>query len=374
MAKGSLRRSLCRAFPGQARKSLRNGVIMMKEQSSHVGDMPISELFLLADELNEADIAEVEAEFLDEAEAKEEGFNGTAADPAHRSLAEMVVLACAEQFQKLGLRLYEGIYGLDGGLQGGWLIGNGEEQFLGVLPSENGDAYFTGEMPILHYPTDDTAQEKLNSLPNYIKLCLRGGKVKGSCWVDPLRPVPPEFHEKMVRARLIKPRFGSYIWEPTPLGARYGLVHGFMLLDGRRTCHTFFIQAASLDALKDLLTGGRPNQGAQESRKIIPLEERLNRMAVGLPGNDAYAVELVRRLGDMPLGQYMGQCPDKLEQLRKELPGGPVNTVREAAARISEVWHTPGCSMEQCKNLIWLLLVMPMVDGMKQFQKFEGRT
>lgn len=338
----------------------------MDGQSSHVSDMPTSDLFSEMDMLDEWDAAELEAER--RAMLK--------AEAAQRPLEEQVVLICAEQFQRLGLRLYEGLHEFDGGQKNRWLmIGDGEKQILSVLPLENESAYFTEingkETPVLHYPANDGVRGKLASLPDYIEMYLRCGNVSGAQQPDLFRPVPPELHAKMGKARLIRPKPESYIWELTPLGAQYGLVHGFLLLAGQKVCHTFFIPAASLGELKELLAD---SQNIREERNRVPLKDRLSRMAVGLPGKDAYAVGLMKRLGNMPLEQYMSRWPDQLEKLKKELPGEQINTVQEAAARISEIWNTPGCSMEQCKNLIWYLLVAPMLNGMAQFRKFEGSS
>lgn len=326
----------------------------MNGKHNHGGDMPVSDLFLEMDIIDEWDVAELEAEH--QAQFEEE--------TAQRSLEEQVVLSCAEKFQRLGLRLYEGLCEFGGSPKGGWLmLGDGEKQILGVVPSENEDAYFTGinedGTPVLHYPVNNTARKNLDPLSDYIRMHLRCRNMSGTRRADLLRPVPLELHGKMGKAHLIKPKSGSHIWELTPLGARYGLAHGFLLLDGQKVCHTFFIPEKSLGTLKDLLHSGEKRESGA-ARKTISLEERLSRLAVGLPAKDTYAVERIKRLGAMPLEKYMQQHPETLEKLREKLPGEPINTVQEAAVRISEVWNTPGCSMETCKDLIWFLLVSPM--------------
>lgn len=323
----------------------------MEEQRSDIKEMPVSELFALEKMFSEGD----------------------APEPAGRSLEEEVLLACAEQ----DLRLYEVAFEIGGERQGGWLFGDGDRLLLGVVLVKEEEASFSRK--VMYYPEKDMASGNLLPLVYQIKLRLNAkrGKLPGwtdvLCpdWLDELRPIPVELSEKMEQARLLRPEAGSGAWEPSPLGARYGIVRGFRFLDGQGACRTFFAAEEPLNELKDLLAG---SQGVQESRKVIPMAERLARLAMGVPGNDAYAVELIKRLGDMPLEQYMGQCPDKLEQLRRELPGGPANTVGEAAVQISRVCHAPGCSAEQCKNLIWLLLVVPMINGMQKFRKFERGT
>ena len=192
---------------------------------------------------------------------------------------------------------------------------------------------------------------------------------------DACSQVPPELHGKMAQARLIAPccegtEPAPGAWEVTPLGKQCGLTVGELPLDGNRSCRTFFVRDSSR---KELLTLLAETRFRGKARKVIPLAERLSLLAVGQPSNDAYGIMLLKQLGRMPLEQYMARCPDKLKLLRKELPGPPVNTVQEAAARISAAWRQDEGTTEQRKNWIWYLLASPAGCFIPQFPSYERR-
>lgn len=53
----------------------------------------------------------------------------------------------------------------------------------------------------------------------------------------------------------------------------------------------------------------------------IPLEERIKRMERGLPGDDAHIVRFLKGWMEMPIGHYLKEEPELLEELEQELFG-----------------------------------------------------
>ena len=53
----------------------------------------------------------------------------------------------------------------------------------------------------------------------------------------------------------------------------------------------------------------------------IPLEERMNRMERGFPGDDARIVRFLKEWMEMPIGHYLREEPERLEELELELFG-----------------------------------------------------
>ena len=274
-------------------------------------------------------------------------------------------LASIPLLWELGLRLYC----LP---EQGYVLSTGKEQVLGIVPSQEKNMRLTRNqegVSVLYFPQNDIVPGKLEPLLDCVERFFADGKTHRP---DPFRLVPPELHGKMAMARLIEPGFKadgveSFAWELTPFGKQYGLVPGYLPLDGGRSCRTFFIREESWEKRKNLLTEARPSGGA--AWEIVPMGKRLERLAAGLPGNDAYGVELLKKLARMPLEQYMARCPDMLDNLRWEL--SDAGTVQEAAAQISEMWRSDPDAREQCKSLIWSLLAWP--GDPQKFPSYERR-
>ena len=274
-------------------------------------------------------------------------------------------LASISLLRELGLRLY------CVSDRKGYVLSTGKKQVLCIVPSEGVDRFLNeapGDVAILYFPKNNIVPGKLEPLLDCVKRFC--GDVQKH-QPDPFRPIPPELHGKMARARLIEPGFKSYAWELTPFGKQCGLVPGYLPLDKNRSCRTFFIRKESWKELEDLLTEARP--GKSTAWEIITMEERLKRLTAGLPGNDAYGVELLKRLGRMPLEQYMAWCPDTLENLCEKLPSlQSARTVQEAAARISNAWRSDPNTRKQCRGVIWRLLAWP-AKNLQQFPNYERR-
>jgi len=57
-----------------------------------------------------------------------------------------------------------------------------------------------------------------------------------------------------------------------------------------------------------------------EEGELLPLKRRLQRLARGRPGEKACSAALVRRLADMPLGEYLRDFPEEREELYRSIP------------------------------------------------------
>ena len=143
-----------------------------------------------------------------------------------------------------------------------------------------------------------------------------------------LRTVPQNRLEDLAEAHLARCTFGRG-WFPTEYGKSLGLVRRWSAMEGLLSPDLVCAPEAWPAHIRPRLAPRREEDCAGFARKI----DRLDR---GLSADPAYGRAIAARFADMPLEDYLRDCPEALDQLRRELGPAP-RTYREAAVAINSL-------------------------------------
>ena len=159
----------------------------------------------------------------------------------------------------------------------------------------------------------------------------REGKYRPG-WSCQLTPIPEQLRGALERAGLLEEGGEA----PTEYGIDFGIVRGYYLKDRderhRAACAPFCTERV-LRNLKELL---EQEHAPDMSWRQRPFAERIRRLSLGIPSNEAYCVTMVRRFARTPLESYLRDFPEDLTALR-EAAISETATYQQAAAAVYQM-------------------------------------
>lgn len=150
-------------------------------------------------------------------------------------------------------------------------------------------------------------------------------------WRCRLQPCPPELTGELFRQSMLERRRDGV--SPTEYGSLSGGL--IRVLQGGRSQAMCTAQTAK--RLPELLAAGRAPAPARPDG--IPFQQLLTDYRAGVSSDRQSSGELVRRVGEMPLEDWMRGLPDRLRQLRKALPRA-CDTYESAALAVRDMLHS----------------------------------
>lgn len=168
-------------------------------------------------------------------------------------------------------------------------------------------------------------------------------------------PVHEELYDTLAKLHMIRQK-ADHSWRPTAYGTFLGLIDGYLDAGEGEPCHMLFLLPGCESKLQETMDWVQTH-GAQDTASLT-LAQRLKLVSLGLPGNAAGVVELVRAFGSMPLADYMAPCPGTVSKLREQF--GEMATYQEAAGRLYHFClESDGseASNEHCMDLIAELIL-----------------
>lgn len=270
--------------------------------------------------------------------------------------ANQLRLFCGVKLSELHSSVYdEAWYRAAGEIRYDYLICREDQVLLGLRltdrePQE--ETFFAvPDLPVVGLTMDQMALEQVDEVLTSLQEVLN--ESAQSVWHCRLAPCPPELTKPLLREVLLETQSNGDI-APTEYGMDNGLVRVWQ--NGRARA---FCSPETVQHLSELLASEPP--WAAPHRDRISFDDRLSAYRSGLSCNAQTSAELVRKVMDLPLAEYMDGFPEELKQLQCSLPG-ECGTYAEAARGISHLLHSPVDDLYDQGVVLMRNLAVPPLD------------